>query len=254
MIALRICILANVAFIVGFVSAQVQTCTFTSNGHTWDMSGLIKSGNEQPWSVTDGPYTYMFNVCGRLTGSACTASGGSAYQAITGPPLSQCIMTGNYGQNTWKLLDIGNPGAGIVLTYGGGDACGGRPRETVIQFKCDKNAIPGYPLSAREQLPPGCSYLIEFQTAYACLDAPPPPSKDGGIGGGWIFFIIYTVGFTVYCIVGIIIKIQRYNARGSDIIPNKGFWSELPSLVKDGVKFAIEKLKSCCGRGSYQAM
>jgi len=39
-------------------------------------------------------------------------------------------------------------------------------------------------------------------------------------------------------------------ATGVDIIPNVGFWTSLPGLVKDGFMFIINKIR---GRGgSYQ--
>lgn len=48
---------------------------------------------------------------------------------------------------------------------------------------------------------------------------------------------------TVYMVVGMIIKIFKYQASGFDIIPNIEFWKDLPFLVRDGVQFAIS-----CGK------
>ena len=36
----------------------------------------------------------------------------------------------------------------------------------------------------------------------------------------------------VYFIVGAVVMKVRYQATGSDLIPNKGFWESLPLLVK----------------------
>ena len=39
-------------------------------------------------------------------------------------------------------------------------------------------------------------------------------------------------GIIVYFVAGMIIMRVKYEKTGSDIIPNKGFWMALPSLVK----------------------
>lgn len=47
-----------------------------------------------------------------------------------------------------------------------------------------------------------------------------------------MFVTIYLVGFTVYCIAGVIYKWQKMGATGKEMIPNIDFWGDLPNLVK----------------------
>ena len=55
-----------------------------------------------------------------------------------------------------------------------------------------------------------------------------------------IFHVHYTsirinrsvVGLVVYFVVGILVLKMRYGKTGTDVIPNKTFWKELPFLIK----------------------
>ena len=43
---------------------------------------------------------------------------------------------------------------------------------------------------------------------------------------------ILPLGIAIYIVAGVLIMKFRYNAAGTDIIPNKIFWMELPLLIK----------------------
>jgi len=73
-----------------------------------------------------------------------------------------------------------------------------------------------------------CLLVQDWRTAVAC---PGYVAEGGGGLGGWIFVIIYLVGFTLYFVIGIIYKSQRMGATGKEMIPNIDFWKDLPSLV-----------------------
>ena len=34
----------------------------------------------------------------------------------------------------------------------------------------------------------------------------------------------------------------RKEATGTDMFPNKGFWMEIPGLIKDGCRFCVDKV------------
>jgi cation-dependent mannose-6-phosphate receptor len=53
------------------------------------------------------------------------------------------------------------------------------------------------------------------------------------------------VGGFLYLAVGAAYKYKQHGARGADMVPNIDFWRELPSLMKDGVRFVYQK----CGGG-----
>ena len=46
------------------------------------------------------------------------------------------------------------------------------------------------------------------------------------------YFSILPLGFISYFVIGALIMKYRYNASGTDIIPNKKFWMSLPFLIK----------------------
>jgi len=40
------------------------------------------------------------------------------------------------------------------------------------------------------------------------------------------------MAFIAYCVVGMVVMRVKYDKTGTDVIPNKGLWFSLPSLVK----------------------
>ena len=108
---------------------------------------------------------------------------------------------------------------------------------------------PGAPKKLIAQL--GCGDKIKEAESAAELAALKP--KNTPVRYGWAF--IYFVGFifTAYCALGIAFKIRREKATGLDVIPHLETWKGLPSLVKDGVVFSIECVKTG-GRPNYDAV
>ena len=96
---------------------------------------------------------------------------------------------------------------------------------------------PGKPVYAGEDPP------LNFKFTWVSENACPIGSAGGGgdFSYGWIFVILLLVGLTTYFVVGIIIKRKKYEATGTDSIPNKEFWTSLPGLVKDGFIFMLNK-------------
>ena len=43
---------------------------------------------------------------------------------------------------------------------------------------------------------------------------------------------ILPLGIIVYIVAGVLLMKYRYNAAGTDVIPNKKFWMEFPLLIK----------------------
>ena len=54
----------------------------------------------------------------------------------------------------------------------------------------------------------------------------------------------FFIGLTLYCAVGIFLNHRKGDRSGIQLIPNYSFWSELPGLCKDGVKFLLNGCKS----------
>lgn len=54
---------------------------------------------------------------------------------------------------------------------------------------------------------------------------------------GSILLIIFFVLVITYLILGILTKKYLMGAQGIEVVPNLGFWMDLPNLVKDGIDF-----------------
>ena len=76
------------------------------------------------------------------------------------------------------------------------------------------------------------------------------PGGGGGFDYGWVFVIIVLVGLFLYFTIGILILKFGMHKEGREIVPQVDFWSSLPGLVIDGMKYSF-----CCvpcrGGSSY---
>lgn len=119
-----------------------------------------------------------------------------------------------------------------------------------IQFSCDpKNPVPSN--SAITVKNNGLNYDIVFPTCYACEKGCPggekPKSGNGFFG---IFFIIFVIVFSVYCVGGVIFNIYKNEKKGLEAIPNRDFWGALPGYTKDGIVYSTTTICSLVKGGS----
>lgn len=78
--------------------------------------------------------------------------------------------------------------------------------------------------------------------------APAPGTASAGLSFGWTFVIILSCSMVVYVGGGIVYNRKRRGTTGVlDSCPNGAFWRDLPSLVKDGGSFVVDKMRK--GRG-----
>jgi len=69
--------------------------------------------------------------------------------------------------------------------------------------------------------------------------------KRSGVGYGIKFLVLLAILFALYCALGIIYRIRRLGiAPGMDALPHMEMWKDLPFLVKDGIVFSIDTIKS----------
>ncbi|KAG7219113.1 hypothetical protein INR49_019321 [Caranx melampygus] len=136
-------------------------CEFTdTHGNKYDLSHLIRSGEDSPWIAIDpDPFKsrrFYINMCKPL------------------PPVSDCpvgllgacgLIDGKsynlgYVQSTPQVAESGS----ISITYQNGDQCGLTSRySTRIILECDDN--PGSPMFDRQD---GCEYVFVWRTSEAC--------------------------------------------------------------------------------------
>jgi len=69
-----------------------------------------------------------------------------------------------------------------------------------------------------------------------------------GVGSGMLLDVLMIA--LVYLGVGSAYKYQTMGSRGIDMIPHVGFWMEYPTLVSDGVKYAIMVVRGWLGQPS----
>ena len=75
----------------------------------------------------------------------------------------------------------------------------------------------------------------------------------GLISGQRVMCDFVFFSFALYFALGIAYKVKRFGAKGLDAIPHLEMWLDLPYLVRDGVIFSIDTLKSK-GRPNYEAV
>lgn len=186
---------------------------------------------------TSASYTYFFNPCGKKaagTGS-CASSNGPFLQG----GASSCYVLGR------DIEGIIADEKTMTITY---ELANGDPRSNndlrrgLVSIQCGTTG-PSIVSVSEDTLT--STYNIKVNAA-GCTVGGGGDDGDGGSGGlsgGDIFLIIFFVGFALYFAVGIAICAGCMKKRGCEMVPNSSFWTGLPSLLWDGIKFAF-----CCGR------
>ncbi|KAK6346201.1 hypothetical protein TWF730_010532 [Orbilia blumenaviensis] len=97
---------------------------------------------------------------------------------------------------------------------------------------------------------------LEWRTKYACEKVPgetPAPSQ-----GSWGFFtwfiVIAFLAVAAYLIFGSWLNYNKYGARGWDLLPHSDTLRDLPYLIKDFLRRAVNTFQGSGGRGGYSAI
>jgi len=247
-------LLLQLSAVVITVTGQDITCDWIDPATKihYDLSPLKSPGLDYSFvpPSTGQPITYYINVCTPVVKTTC-GNGVAACQTWNGGDAS-------LGQATTLQLGpiTGFTGQGLTGSFVGGDE--GRSFE--IDFKCDKTKGKGMPEYLTQTGTP-VHYVLQWFTEFACEPAKAPGgggdggSSDDGLSGGSIFLIILLVSVVVYFVGGIVVnKFVRKTEGVADTIPNAGFWSSIPGLVRDGFKYVIGKARGTSGggNGAYQ--
>lgn len=112
---------------------------------------------------------------------------------------------------------------------------------------------------------------LTWRSAAACKrDGSKPPADDGGGaddgdgsgggGGGGFFhtlgviFWVVVILFLAYFVLGALYNYQNYGARGSDLIPHRDFWREVPALAQDLGSHLFNNVRQSGSRGGYSSL
>ncbi|CAB3244354.1 unnamed protein product [Arctia plantaginis] len=158
-------------------------------------------------------------------------------------PLSLCrhvmrldnstIQTFTLSNNSYDFLgkssDSKFSGQGDSIIYKNG------PSETTVLLQCVQtdNQLQVYSLAEPSKL------VLAFYSKDACLKQ----IEDVGRSAGSTLLIIFFSCLIFYLVLGICTKKFLMGATGIEVIPNLGFWSDIPNLVKDGWLFMTNGFK-----------
>jgi len=111
---------------------------------------------------------------------------------------------------------------------------------------------------------------LTWKTKYACASQstdPSDPESPGGGGNdeagappnnGWGFFtwivILFFFGTAAYLIFGSWLNYNRYGARGWDLLPHGDSIRDVPFLLKDWLRRALNTVQGSGSRGGYSAV
>jgi len=245
--------------------------------HAYDLSFAKSTSAQQLISGSEAgqDWAMYLNICGdasSLLPSTLTCAKPTAVCQIdkTNSKAYDCGGGGTNNQN-WKVAPYHDPGSttpqydkGVVVTAAGGDTCkdGSIIRTTTLYLKCDptvsklpaigQGLCPGSPTCVGIQEPSVCQYILNpiswcgfCPMGTGCTGAGGPSTFDMG----WVFVIIVLCGLFVYFVGGILLLKFALHKDGREIVPQVDFWTALPGLVVDGIKFAWRKIT--CQTGGY---
>ena len=219
-----------------------QSCNPCSGGcGGFDVSSLTK---EYSAAARDYGSTYYLYLC--KNDNKCSTGGQPCMSTFEGTYYS----LGDNANAVWALNSPSNLTQGATLTVTGGhdswDECSNGASSTV-------NVICGTGDDSLQAVNENvnCKWSFTLNSAYVCtLTASSGGSSAGkGLSGGSIFLILFFVGAFVYLVGGILFNKYKRGLSGSELIPNIGFWRDLPGLVKDGCVFSFNKVRALCGGG-----
>eukprot|EP01102_Stenamoeba_stenopodia_P020725 TRINITY_DN818_c0_g1_i1.p1 TRINITY_DN818_c0_g1~~TRINITY_DN818_c0_g1_i1.p1 ORF type:complete len:246 (+),score=52.99 TRINITY_DN818_c0_g1_i1:287-1024(+) len=232
--------------LIALVSAETDYCKFSYNGEDYDLT-------EANHPTTDyvaydypnpklGSNTYYIQIC-TTTITNCSGAGN------TPTPVCQKDTNNNYhscGQlNTFAVGAPSNNTFGpynFQIAYKNGQ----QGRAVTILLKCNETVETGNVFQkVAEPVKP--IYQVYFESNLACAGASTPSGSKGGL----IFIIIVFALLGVYFIGGALYMKFARHAEGREIIPNHEFWFDLPSLIKDGCMFLVNKVR---GRSGYSTV
>ncbi|KAK7749275.1 Cation-independent mannose-6-phosphate receptor CI-MPR [Diatrype stigma] len=116
-----------------------------------------------------------------------------------------------------------------------------RRKSATIFFSCD-SAAESATASFIAADPEECHYIFKVKSQHACAGA--EPHKNGSVGPGPVFLIIFGITVLVYLLGGIFYNRAVSNARGWKQLPNYTLWASVWSFITDLFVIAL----SSCAR------
>lgn len=241
---LSVYVISTWTYVVTGDCKKINSCSCKNSDGTYiDLSPLAKSGGEPQFlDVPDqqGLDTYSWNPCSDFSEGSCSGVAVcQVRQAIPNPLYFNCGT-----QDSANFLT--NEKGELTLQYSANTE--GTLRTTNVVLKCDQSAEKDLIIKGEEGSM--SIYDMILTSKFACSRSGPAGSGSGSLSAGWILVIIFISVLALYLIIGVAIQVGVRKKRGIESLPNSEFWTGLPSHIKAGVMFTVQR-----GRGQkYDAI
>lgn len=214
-------------------------CDFDDGSGMLDLSPLSKTdGNPlfQDLASSEDDFLYSYNPCGAFTEANCFKVAACQY--------SPYYLLG-YDVGVPDKVSFQYDGLNVIANYVSQDGS----RQSFVTLVCDPKATtPRLDVTGETTT---TQYYMTLTSAAVC--PVPSPSKNGeGISGGSVLLIVFFTLLVVYLAAGVTFNKIKRQASGKELVPNLSFWTEVPSLIRDGCKFSFGLV--CRKRSGYSAV
>jgi len=213
------------------------------------------------YEATD-KWTYYFTVHGGGIPTAWQSSN-LVCSSDSGEPWTNAMMIQYAADRTDYNCYVTSTDSNPVISYTGPDtaitsvivtfATTSEGRSSVLVVNCSDSATTTY--SMQEGVNGGTYYVY---ASGKCGEPSPGMHGPSETEVGWILTGLVLGGASFYLVGGYVYNAKVKNLSGKEAIPNKDFWVDIPSLIKDGFKFTFAKVKSLSSGGgggeSYESM
>lgn len=217
-------------------------------------------------------HTISYNPCKQYTDTTghpgaeipCINVAACRHIIIDKPSLTHNITQNSFGtQDSVSFTKENN--TTLVANYSSGTD----PNKYIlsVQFHCNSSALEPIPTLIEYENEDETVVILKIDTVVACptVSPPtasptttspttvPPPIDDDRLSPGSITLIVFVVVIFVYIFGGMLYNKIVAGAEGVELFPHHEFWTSLPGLVFDGLRFAC----SCCrsrNRTNYDNM
>ena len=190
---------------------------------------------DQPEPQAENSYSY--NPCSGFSEGGCT-------------DVAMCQTTndGNYfnlGTQDSAVFFSSAATGQLFLEYNSTDSMS-TTRTSTIFLQCVNSSTTNVFTALGETKPGAGMYMFTLSSPHAC-PVKPKSNGGGGLPLGLSYGSLISIGVgvivAIYLVTGVVVQKAVLNKDGKRIIPNYNLWTNVASLVWDGIKFSVT-----CGR------
>ncbi|KAL9645489.1 hypothetical protein ABK040_000746 [Willaertia magna] len=254
--AIVLTVLIAILSFVSFTHAAGCKYTELTDGKVIDVSGIDASSGNYETDCRGGWNCYV-NVCAKAKAPSSEKCSIPAHGYQYSSQWGDCNPLGDTNAANIALLDPSNEKGGVIISYGGVAGSDNTKRGIEFSITCDENAETFNPTFTGESKGDTIVYRFTGSSKHACPVIGGGGSDDlplGQYGVGGLLLTLALVALMLYFIIGAVLMKFKFQKAGIEIIPNVGFWKDIPFLLKDGAMLPVDLIKGASGRGAYQTM